>query len=534
MANPFAGLFARTPGGADVPPPPAPQPDVDREIGSTGVVNVQGFLKELEYNRELIGKQGLETWDRMARSDASVREALWHIEMPIRNATWRCEPASDDPEDLELCAFWESTLHEWLGGEPNDREYKAGVAATGGGFQMALGQILSCLRYGHSVFEVVEKVVDGDMEYEDPSSGEAVQFSKGLIRTWHKLGQRLPHTIHRWHQTNGDLYAIQQRAWKNDEYIVTDIPGENLLVFTLNREGDDFTGESILRPAYKAWKLKELVEKIAGVSAERFGVGIPVAYPDENGRQDKAVQDELALILKNLRAGAFSYVVMPGPKVQSGRDGFLLEILSPPGGIPDFDPFLAYLRAEIASTVCAKFSQLGHGSVGARATGDTQSKIWEDSLHVLARFVASVLEQGLRRLSLKNFDPPRRWPQIKVEDIEADNLEAFASAQSQLVAAGAIIPDKEYRQHVRQTIDAPRESDDTTGPADIGYEIEQGVLVGPDGMPMPATDTATSVGGDRADADAKRQQDTTEHDVKTQAKYAPKPAPPASKPPPKK
>jgi hypothetical protein len=513
----MASLFSFF-GGNSTPPAPPPLPQGQRdELGASGTINLKGFLHQLEYNRELTGKQGLKVWDRMRRSDASVREALWHIEMPIRNATWRCEPASTEASDLELCAFWETTLHEWLGGEPNDPDYQAAIAVTGAGFDTTLQQILSCLAYGHSVFEIVGKIVDGEMEYEHPDTGEPVQFSRGPIETWHKLAQRLPQTIWRWHQQNGDIYAIEQRVFKNDSYETIDIPGEDLMVFTLNREGDDFTGESILRPAYKAWLLKELVEKIMGVAAERFGVGIPIGYVPESAENDEVAQARLSTILAQLRAGAFAHVVVPGKKATStDSDGYLIEILSPTGGFPDFDALLTYLRAEISAAVCARFSQLGHGKVGARATGDTQSKIWEDSLHVFARFIAGVLEQGLRRLSLKNFPPPRRWPRILVEDIEADNLEAFATANAALVTSQAIIADKQYRQYVRRVIDAPREADDTSGPADHGYQAATGVNLGPDGQPLPGTDSFTQVSDQRAEADAQRQQ-----------KYAPKP-PPAS------
>jgi hypothetical protein len=398
------------------------------------------------------------------------------------------------------------------------------VAVTGTGFPQTLEQILSFLYNGHSVFEIVKKVVPGDLTYEDPETGESVDESHGPLVTWHKLAQRMPQTIFRWHQYDGDLLAVDQRVWKNESFETIRIPGEDLIVFTLKREGDDFTGQSILRHAYKAWLMKETVEKIAVMAVERHGVGIPVAYPSQAAELNDAIMDRLEDIMANLRAGDSVYVVMPGPKQTSGQDGYMVEILAPPGGVPDFTPLLEYLRAEIKAAVLARFSELGHGKTGARATGDTQSKIWQDALHVVARFIANVLEQGLRRLSLENFPAPSQWPTILVEDIEADDLVAFAAAQAQLCDSGAVIPDKPYRQYVRRTIDAPREADTTSGPADHGFAVDQGVLVGPDGAPTPTNAAVDQVTGQRA-----------EQSAQIQAKYAPKPtAPPGKSGPPGK
>jgi len=166
-------------------------------------------------------------------------------------------------------------------------------------------------------------------------------------------------------------------------------------------------------------------------------------------------------MLRQVRSGEYSYLVFPGPKAtasEQGRDGFWFEIVTPSSTIPDLVNYLEYLRGEIKGNVLARFSELGHGSVGARATGDTQSEVWVDALHSVARHFASMNEQAIRRLVDMNYDVDD-YPKLTVQDIESRSLTEFADAHYKLVSTGAIYPDASYRDFVRKTLGAPDEDD---------------------------------------------------------------------------
>lgn len=419
---------------------------VRSEQGASGTINLSGFLQPHEYNAALRGRQGLDVFDRMRRSDAAVREALAHIRAPLLNATWQVEPATDDPKDLEIAAFVEHAYFEWLR-QP---------------FGEYLSQALLYLAWGHNVFETPLQVIDADFQVENPD-GEARTVTMQAL-TWKRFAQRLPHTITRWNMADGELRSVTQQAMKDGDYGEWDIPADQLVVYVNEKEGDDWTGLGLLRTAYKAWFLKEVVEKIMGVAAERHGVGVWVAYPPQSRADDSATIDRLEDILQNLRAGEFSYIVAPGPKAQIGgqqTDGYTFEILSPGGQPIDFVPMLEYLRGEIKGNVLARFAELGHGQTGARATSDTQAEVWYDALQGVANYISDVNHEAIRRLVLLNYPQAKRFPRLVAQDIESRNLTEFADTHFKLVGAGAIVVDDSYRAFVRREVGAPDEDEET-------------------------------------------------------------------------
>lgn len=429
---------------------PGREPDRTRkQLGASGTVNFQGFLQPEEYLPELSGEAGRREFERMRRSDPDVREALWHIYAPILNATWDVEAAGDDPKDLEAAALVRAAYFDWL--------------APDQPFVQHVRQALSHLALGFSIFELVEQVVTRPLSYIVPSSGDAVEIPARQYVVPRRFAQMLPRTISRWNMENRELVSITQTSWSGETVGDVEIPAEKLVLFVNEREGDDFNGVSILRSARKPWVIKEMVETVAGVAVERHGVGINVAYLPKSRENDAQTLTRVEEMLQNVRAGEFSYMVFPGPKAQGnaeGADGFTFEVVSPAGSLPDLVGFLEYLRGAIKGNVLARFAELGHGGTGARATGDVQSEVWYDAIHAVATYICDVHRPVIEQLVRKNIAGLDRFPRLVAGDIETRSLEEFANAQSKLLVAGAILPDRTYRRWVRQTVDAPDEDED--------------------------------------------------------------------------
>lgn len=424
------------------------------ELGASGTINTDGYITSADYNPALVGLSGLRTYERMRRSDASVREALWHIFAPVINATWDVEPASDDPLDLEIAEFARMCFGEWLV-EP---------------FQQTMRTALLYLPQGFQVFEAVEQVVEAELTYDVPD-GLPVTVPRRQFIAWRRFAHRRPETINKWIVESGELMGVQQMVMVGGSFEMPVIPAEALLVFTNEKEGDDFAGVSILRSAYKAWYLKEMIEKVAGMAYERHGVGVPVGYLPDSMRNNNAALAQLETMLKNMRAGAHHYLAFPGPKAgqtENGRDGYLVEILTPNGGIPDFLPFLEYLRGEIKGNVLARFAELGHGSTGARATGDVQSQVWYTALQGTANYVAAVFQDALERLIDRNY-VTERYPKLVARDIESRNLTDYADATSKVVSSGAAVADRSLRAAVRDYFGWP---DEDEVEEQLGEELE--------------------------------------------------------------
>lgn len=428
----------------------APRKQISRaptEKGASGTVNMQGFLQQEEYLSDLKGQQGLRIYDRMRRSDPDVREALGHISAPVRRALVNAsvEPASDEPEDQEIAEMVRCTLFEW--------------AETP--WSRTVSQMLTMLPFGHSVFETCWQVVDAELEVTDPVTGEVESLPSRQFLVWERLAQRLVRTIWKWNVANGRLESIEQQTFKGEAWERITIPAEDLIIFTLEQEGDDYTGMSLIRSAYKPWMLKELIEKVSGMSVERHGVGTPIAYPSTEAQADDPIYDRLEAILQDHRSGEMNYIVAPGPKNMGrgdGLNGYTFEILSPAGGLPDFTGLLEYYRGAIKGSVLARFAELGHGSTGARATGDTQSEVWRDALKAILDEILGPLNQKLRGMVLKNY-AVKRFPRVCAGDVDAKNLEEFANAISKLVAVGAVVPDDTFRGWTRTQIAAPDEDE---------------------------------------------------------------------------
>lgn len=101
-----------------------------------------------------------------------------------------------------------------------------------------------------------------------------------------------------------------------------EIPWDKLVIFSYEKEGNNFEGVSILRNAYKHYFYKDLLYKISSISSERYGVGIPSAQV-KSSTTDKA-KIAIDKALKNIRSNEQSYLSYT-------EDVVKLEILTPNG-----------------------------------------------------------------------------------------------------------------------------------------------------------------------------------------------------------
>jgi len=485
-------------------------------FGASGTINYDGYLQPSDYNSDLTRFQALDVYERMRRSDASVRETLWTIKQPIINGEWAIVPPDDaDDREREIAEFVRAALFDW-----SDQPWTE-----------MLEHALTYLDFGHSVFEPTFQIVERSLTVRQPVEGgeaddqglsesgsdsgadisqaesepgeieasELPSATKQVVTvpiplppdtetkvlpprkftTWRRFAPRLPRTLWKWNIDEfGELTHITQLVFKPTDdgtqaYRVVDIPAQNLMVFTHEKWGDEWTGISLLRSAYKAWVMKELIEKIAGIAYERHGVGYIVGYLSRDRADDKAMQTAFADQIQGLRADAWS--VIPGPKLMSGAtgdQGYLIEILTPPGGIPDFAPILTYWRSEIAGAMLARFKELGHAAVGSKATADVQAAVWYNALHAIARYLEAIFNVAIRRLVDLNYPDVKRYPTLKASGIEARNLLEFAQSVALGVDANMLSPDLGTREWFRASIDAPPEDLSETRARAL-YEAQQ-------------------------------------------------------------
>lgn len=443
------------------------------ELGASGVINLEGFLQPLEYNPELRGDRGLRAFEAMRSSDGSVQESFAHITAPVRNADWDVDPAGEENIDFEVAAAVRAMYFTWPV-EP---------------FDSYLDEALDYLIAGHSVFETPWMIVEDELSWEG-ENGDDQSASRREFVTVRRFAPRMPSTIVKWNLVNGELSSITQRTYKDGNWAENvEIPVESLVIFVNQKRGDDFNGRSMLRSAYKHFVMKDLVEKIELVALERHGVGTWIVYLPEDMKADTTMVERCEQILLDLRAGTQGYIVSPFPKqMASGAQGVVggsWEVVSPGGQIPDFKPTKDYHRGEIKGSMLIRFAELGHSSVGARATGDTQSKVWYDALHAVARYFSEANDPVIRRFVNANYPGYGKYPKLVARNIEARTLVEFAQTVAPLVTSGAVEPDAPFRSYVRKVLGAPEEAD----PEAIDAQTESGVAE----PPLP--DSGTSQNG---------------------------------------
>lgn len=361
-----------------------------------------------EYLTSLSGPTGRAKFDEMRRSDPQIRTVLNAITLPIRAAKYAVEPASDSPKDREIAEIIERNLLH-------------GMTQT---WDDTLRQALLMLPFG---FSILEKV----WEYRD-----------GLLQI-RKLDPRLPTSVvdWKWDVQTDELIGPEQTDSLGKRYV---LPIEKLLVFTNEREGDNWEGVSILRPAYKPWYIKSNLEKIDAIKHDRFGVGIPAMTAPDGVKNSDPAWSDAEETLENIQAQEQGYIVKPS--------GWELEILG--GGAAAGTDVLASIKyhdMQIAKSVLAQFVELGSTVSGSRALGQSFVELFLLSLQATANYICEVINRFLIPEYCGYNWPVTEYPRLKASKIQTLDPTIIAT----LKGAGVLTMDTDTENAVRSTLELP-------------------------------------------------------------------------------
>lgn len=421
MANWVTRLFGVF--GA-LPAPPAAVPV--HEEGYTDDSNGWGITSDDEKTPELRWPLNIEVYDQMRRQDAQVISVLRAVTLPIRRTAWRIDPNGAPDEVVQFVA---QNLGLPIKGQ-SEAPRASGRMRDRFSWAQHLRLALLSLPFGHSVFEQVYRIGDDG-------------------RAWiRKLGWRPPRTITKIDVApDGGLVAIEQGA---DHRMTVD----RLVVYVHEREGGNWLGQSLLRPAYKFWLLKDKLLRVQAQTIERNGMGVPLYLASEvpatvtdATEAEKRQKDEIASGLKiarGLRAGDTS-----GAAIPHGAD---VKLLGVEGQLPDAEKPIRYYDEQIARAVLAHFLNLGT-ETGSWALGSTFADFFTMSLNTVAIEIADTGSQHIvEDLVDINFGPDTPAPRIVFDEIG----KGFAAESlKQLVDAGVIRADENLEAFARQALNLP-------------------------------------------------------------------------------
>ena len=385
-------------------------------LGVSGTNIFDGIITE-EYNAELSDIKGIAIYDKMRKSDASVRAAISATQLPIRRASWFIETASKDEKDIAIRDFVERALFDEM-------------SITWDDF---LRQALLMLPYGVMVFEKVFDIREID--------------GKSFV-IWSKFAPRLPKSITSWETTEGEL-GIQQLDNSGNS---ASIPMEKLLVFVNEMEGENWWGTSLLRAAYKHWFIKSNLERIDSVAHERQGLGIPFVTLETNATAEDVTKAKN--ILKNLRASDRGYLIEYPELNVEFKDMKSSTTRDPHKSI-------TYHNREIVLSVLAQFLDLGSGGGGSRALSEDHTNLFLQSLEAIANSIKDIVNKfAIKELVDLNFDNVEVYPELNYTGISRVDVEKLSTAYQRFSQSGGLKATKGDDQYIRGILGLPERTED--------------------------------------------------------------------------
>lgn len=414
--------------------------DLYTEIGVSGISRQGGYLDD-EILQEMKGSRRAKAIQSMMSNDATIGALLFCVKMLVRQVSWRIDPASEDNADQQAAEFVDGAMFH---------DMSTSWANT-------LADIVSFLPWGWSFHETVYKVRGG--ETDDPTRRS--RFTDGKIG-WRKWPIRSQETLDSWQfDEAGGVQAMLQRA--APDFGLRVIPIEKALLFQTEPNRGNPEGYSILRNAYRSWKMKSRIENIEGIGIERDLAGLPVAWvpPDymapEATAEKRAVFEVMKTLATSIRRDEEEGVVMPMMHDDKGNKLFDLTLLST-GGARQFNINETVNRYDhrILVSVLADFLLLGAEKVGSFALSSDKTELFAVALGAWLESIAGVINQhAIPRLLRLNGMQVSEPPKLCHGDIEVPDLADLAAYVAALVNVGAMTPTPELEAYLRETASLP-------------------------------------------------------------------------------
>lgn len=402
-----------------------PISQLQKELWDSGTPIFAGVINE-EYKAELQGTTGMRTYDEMRRSDSTISALLLACTLPLRSTEWDVKPAENyewDAEEIdrEIAEFVKKALfiemEQW--------------------WDHFLQEVMTFFAFWFSLFEKVYTIKD----------------NKVYIK---KLAFRKQRTIEQRQTSTGEPGVLQQldsikMSGENKGMGNIDIPAAKLLRFTINQEGDNYEGISILRAAYKSWFIKSNLEKFDAVRHEKWSIWVPVIYiPSTASEQDK---EEVKKILKNFKTNQQTGIVIPWSK-EDGREFTFADLNK--GGDTKLLESIKYHDRNIVKTVLAQWIELGATESWSRSLGESQGNIFLNAMEAFGKVITDTINRFLiPELVDLNFNDVQRYPELSFTKIGDNQILAMTDAIIWYVNAWVLTLDDELERFMRENLQLP-------------------------------------------------------------------------------
>lgn len=448
-----------------------------KEEGSPGVITGMGgfafggskpswayFVDTREQAPELQWPASIPVLERM-ETDAQLKGLLLATTLPVRRFRWELDPNEADPVVVEHIA--EDLSLPIRGEEPRSR--RGGIKHDD-----HMKHALRALSQGHYHFEeVVELREDGLLH---------------LV----KLGTRPPHSIVGIRtDEHGSLEAIEQipgglstggRIFGGLGAMgIRTLKADRLLAYVWDsRDDGDQVGNSLLRPTYRNFLVKDALIRVDAVKHERNAMGIPWFEVDPSASKDQI--DSLAQRAEEIRASTVGGGAGPGK----------LRIAGVEGTLPDTIASIRYHDEQMSKALMLLLFNLGgDAKTGARALGETFVDTYLEAQATIADWYAERTQALIDRQVGRNWGPDERAPLLAYTRIETAALAFNDLAEG--VEKGLIAVDEELRAYIGERWKLPGQEGPIQAPvaAPAAPQAPEGPK--PPGTPPTASDGRPNV-----------------------------------------
>jgi hypothetical protein len=403
---------------------------IDDTLGLDGYGSVLDYL--LEQIVELQHPLSVKTFAKMRHEPQLAAVLKTYIE-PITHAQWAVDNAGCRDEVAQRVA---DNLGLPIKGD--DEPPATGARRRKFTWGEFLRTVLTLRQtYGHAFTEQAWDVTSGGYEIAS-------------------IQERMPQTIAGLRlNPDGTLKAVVQGAMigqKDAPQITT--ADHRLVYFTRERQGSNYYGESLLRPSYGPWLIKDQMIRVHATSIRKFGMGTPVAQAVPGTSPQPQQIAEAQRVVSQLHASANAGTAMPA--------GFELKLVGMQGSVPDALAFITYLDRLMTRSTLTSILDMAAAEKGNRSLGETVM-----DLMILAQQgeANQVADDATRQIVVPfvdaNYGEDEAAPRVVCGSVGAD-VETTAQDIYWLMAYGGLRPDAPARAWIRQLRGMPAE--DLTDP----------------------------------------------------------------------
>lgn len=379
-------------------------------LGASGV-NISNWYIYEDSNYEWNWEKRKENIRAMI-NDEKISSCLSAYRSPLLRMQFDVVPVDDTESEMVKAEQVKNNLFEWM-------------ETT---FSQFLSEATTSLEWGHSVFE---KIFD--------------RWEQG----WYlkKMAFRKQSSIEKWTIGNDEAGITQVVSYPERGKTTFEIPMDKVMLLTHNPVGDNYVGNSILRPIYRMWKTKFNYWKFDNAIKEKYAGGIVKAFaPREISPEDKA---EYYTMIAEMTATKRNGIVFPWTK----EDGYDIEFMDLKIGDTKLLETIELIDNKMSEALLTSFiDSAGSGSAGSHARTESLVQFFMNSINSFANnFCSSFNKQVMEEYAYLN--GWKQAPQLSFTPLSAkDNIGDIALVVERFVKSGVVTPTIDVENEMRERL----------------------------------------------------------------------------------